>query len=96
MLFYFEDIQRMINILLCDAWVHRGLVWIGVPGHEMVWYGLGCRGTQWYGMVQGARAHNGLVWFGVPRHTMVWYGWCLSTVDIGCHSTRGTVARILN
>ena len=80
-----------------------------MPGHEMVRNGSGCQGTHengkvWigvprdtrYGMVRGAGAHNGLVWFGVPRHTMVWYGWCLSTVDIGCHSTRGTVARILN
>ena len=45
-----------------DARALSGLVWIGVPGHEMVRYGLGCQGT------------HGLVWFGVPEHTMVWYG----------------------
>ena len=44
------------------AGARNGLVWIGVPGHTMVWYGSGCQSTQWFGMVRGAEAHNGLVW----------------------------------
>ena len=50
--------------------VWYGMVWNGVPEHTMFWYGMGCRSTQWFGMVWGAGAHNGsgcrsTQWFGM-------------------------------